>query len=195
MSVIQAGNTTSTSLIYTGDTTGNLVFTTGGANTVALTVDNVQSANFVNPIKVGGNQAINGPAFSAYLSATQSFTANAWTKIQCNTEEFDTNNNYDNATNYRFTPTVAGYYQVSGAFTNASILAQVGLSLYKNGSAYKRLYNGVGGGNTSSGVGSCLVYLNGSTDYIELYGLTTSTQNAYADSGSTYFQACLVRGA
>lgn len=46
MSVIQAGNTTTTSLIYTGDTTGNLVFTTGGANTVALTIDNTQSAKF-----------------------------------------------------------------------------------------------------------------------------------------------------
>jgi hypothetical protein len=43
MSVIQAGNTTSTSLIYTGDTTGNLVFTTGGANTAALTLTNAQA--------------------------------------------------------------------------------------------------------------------------------------------------------
>jgi hypothetical protein len=46
MSVIQAGNTTTTSLIYTGDTTGNLVFTTGGANTVALTLANTQAATF-----------------------------------------------------------------------------------------------------------------------------------------------------
>lgn len=46
MSVIQAGNTTTTSLIYTGDTTGNLVFTTGGANTVALTLANTQTATF-----------------------------------------------------------------------------------------------------------------------------------------------------
>lgn len=43
MSIIQAGNTTTTSLIYTGDTTGNLVFTTGGANTVALTIDSTQN--------------------------------------------------------------------------------------------------------------------------------------------------------
>jgi len=43
MSVIQAGNTTTTSLIYTGDTTGNLVFTTGGSNTVALTIDSTQN--------------------------------------------------------------------------------------------------------------------------------------------------------
>lgn len=46
MSVIQAGNTTTTALIYTADTTGNLVFTSGGANTVALTIDNTQTATF-----------------------------------------------------------------------------------------------------------------------------------------------------
>ena len=43
MSIIQAGNTTTTSLIYTADTTGNLVFTTGGSNTVALTIDSTQN--------------------------------------------------------------------------------------------------------------------------------------------------------
>ena len=48
MSVIQAGNTTTTSLIYTGDTTGNLVFTTGGANTVALTIDSTQNISTTN---------------------------------------------------------------------------------------------------------------------------------------------------
>lgn len=48
MSVIQAGNTTTTSLIYTGDTTGNLVFTTGGANTVALTIDSTQNITTTN---------------------------------------------------------------------------------------------------------------------------------------------------
>ena len=50
MSVIQAGNSTTTSLIYTGDTTGNLVFTTGGANTVALTLANTQTATFANTV-------------------------------------------------------------------------------------------------------------------------------------------------
>jgi len=50
MSVIQAGNTTTTSLIYTGDTTGNLVFTTGGANTTALTLSNTQAATFAGTL-------------------------------------------------------------------------------------------------------------------------------------------------
>jgi hypothetical protein len=43
MSTISAGNTTTTAIVVTGDTTGNLVFATGGANTVALTIDSTQN--------------------------------------------------------------------------------------------------------------------------------------------------------
>ena len=57
----------------------------------------------------------NAPAFSATRTSTnQSFTSAVWTKVECQTEEFDTASAYDNATNFRFTPQVAGYYQVSG---------------------------------------------------------------------------------
>jgi hypothetical protein len=173
---------------------GQIVLTAASSGTVTLTPADTGNA-FVSTIPARtGNVAVDGPAFSAWQSSSQSFTANTWTKVQFQTEEFDTASCFDNTTNYRFTPNVAGYYQVFGAFTNATILAQVGLGLYKNGVNYKRLYNGIGGGNTSSGCGGCIVYLNGTTDYIELYALTTSTQNAFNQSDSTYFQAAMVRG-
>jgi hypothetical protein len=149
----------------------------------------------VTQAKLAAGVAGNGPAFSAWQSSAQSLTINTVTKLQFQTEEFDTANCFDNSTTFRFTPNVAGYYQVSGALTNATILAQLLLTLYKNGGVYKRLYNDINGGNTSTGAGSCLVFLNGSTDYIELYGMTTSTQNAFPDASSTYFQAVLVRAA
>ena len=65
MSFISAGNTTTTTLVVSGDTTGNLVFNTGGANTTALTISNAQNANFVgsvNSINTFGfkNRIING---------------------------------------------------------------------------------------------------------------------------------------
>ena len=50
------------------------------------------------------------PAFEAFLSSNQTVTDNTTTKIQFNSEVFDTDNCYDNSTNYRFTPTVAGKY-------------------------------------------------------------------------------------
>jgi hypothetical protein len=46
----------------------------------------------------------NTPAFMAKLSADQtSVSDDTFTKVQFNSEEFDTDNAYDNSTNYRFT--------------------------------------------------------------------------------------------
>ena len=55
MSIISAGNTTTTALTQTADTSGNLVFTTGGANTVALTLSNTQAATFANTVAISGS--------------------------------------------------------------------------------------------------------------------------------------------
>src|SRR5210317_926611 len=52
----------------------------------------------------------NYPAFEARVSVNQSISHNTATKVQCNDEIFDTDGYYDNATNYRFTPLVAGKY-------------------------------------------------------------------------------------
>jgi hypothetical protein len=141
-----------------------------------------------------------GPAFSAYNNASQTITSNTFTKIQINTEEFDTNNNFDSTTNYRFTPTVAGYYQVSGSVNNYSSTSptRVLAVIYKNGTAFKRFNDGAVSTGTFYGnaEGSALVYLNGSTDYVELYGLIVATV-AIIESNLThvYFQAVMVRGA
>ena len=56
------------------------------------------------------------PAFQAYLSDDQTITDNTVVKINIDTEDFDTDNCYDNTTNYRFTPNKAGKY-----FLNANI--------------------------------------------------------------------------
>lgn len=51
MSYISAGNTTTTTLVQYGDTTGNLVFATGGANSTALVLDAGQTATFSNTVR------------------------------------------------------------------------------------------------------------------------------------------------
>jgi hypothetical protein len=141
----------------------------------------------------------NAPAFSAYRSSTnQSITSGAWAKVQCQTEEFDTASAYDNATNYRFTPQVAGYYQVTGnVYFTGTGLTSVGVQIYKNGSAFKLGTSIAGTSNSEAGASvSALIYLNGSTDYVELYGLTVGTSPAvYAGQNLSYFQASLVRPA
>jgi len=138
-----------------------------------------------------------GPAFSAYQSSAQSVSNASFTKVQLQTEEFDTNGNFDNTTNYRFTPTVAGYYQINGSI-NFGTASGITLSIiYKNGVRFKdgQSFQNSAVGNSSTV--SALVYLNGSTDYIELYAYQTSgsSQNSGASQNATYFQGSLVRAA
>lgn len=136
------------------------------------------------------------PAFSVYrTTSAQTLTTATLTKIQLNAEEYDTNNNFDSTTNYRFTPTVAGYYQLSGSVglngTNTRILC----SIYKNGSEYFRGQDAAV--NLSQVTVSGLVYFNGSTDYAELYVYATfaGTSDIAAGQKYTYMTGVLVRGA
>ena len=135
---------------------------------------------------------VNGPAFSA-TQGSQAVNNATFTKLACATEEFDTNSNYDSATNYRFTPTVAGYYQINGYYYLNAILGGCTVAVYKNGSVAK-----IGGFSVANSYGaasiiSSLILLNGSTDYVELYGYQ-NTGGAVTGSGA-YFQASMIRSA
>lgn len=132
------------------------------------------------------------PAFSAYQSSAQTLTGSVVTKILFQTEEFDTNNNFASST---FTPTVAGYYQVSGGIQVNAVVTVINVFLYKNGSLYKFLVTS-NNATLSGGYGSSLVYLNGSTDYVEIYASIGTGQalNVNGTAGS-YFNGCLLRGA
>jgi len=136
------------------------------------------------------------PAFSAYLNAPASLTNGAYTKVPFDTEIFDTNNNFNTA-NGRFTPTVAGYYQLNGQVTfQGGVTSEVVLTLYKNGASYHDFCDIVP--STTYGVsGSTLVYANGSTDYFEIYIYQNSSRSAYGNGSSrfTWFNGCLLRGA
>ncbi len=141
----------------------------------------------------------NGPAFSAYATSAVTMASSTWTKIALQAEEFDTNSNFDSTTNYRFQPTVAGYYQISGGTTfQPAGAGNRFLSIFKNGSVFKGF--GVlpaASINYTQMYGSCLVYLNGSTDYVELYALQNSggSLDNSASNHETYFQGALVRAA
>jgi len=129
----------------------------------------------------------NMPAFSAYQSSSQTLTAATLTKILFQTEEFDTNNNFASST---FTPTVAGYYQVTGSIRCGS--TQIRTYIYKNGSQYKLGSDISVAFNAMAGT---LVYCNGSTDYVEFYALVTGGGSVSAASAETWFNGCLVRAA
>ena len=147
------------------------------------------AAGAVTPAKTTG-----GPAFSAYANAGVSVSTGTFVKIPFQVEAFDTASCYDNTTNYRFTPNVAGYYQVTARtqWTTNNGTTENMLIVHKNGSEHRRGFGGV------IGVGvNALVYLNGTTDYIEIYGFQ-STGGTIAVTGLGeygFFQAALVRPA
>jgi hypothetical protein len=142
----------------------------------------------INPNSLGG-----APCFSAYQSSAQTLSGATWTKLQFQTKEWDTTTAFDATTNYRFQPTVAGYYLVNGGLVVASTQTNILFSLYKNGLQNKLMQMGYNA--QSSTYGCATVYLNGSTDYIELYGYLQGGQALSVGSSNTYFQATFVRGA
>jgi hypothetical protein len=144
-----------------------------------------------------------GPAFNAYASSAQNISNGTTTKVSLNAEAFDTNSNFDSTTNYRFTPTVAGYYFIQGNVTqNGSSWTNgyINCLIYKNGSsvltcASQQPTNGNWAGCSVSG----LVYMNGSTDYIELYtehnGAATNPLGIITGQTLTFMSGFLARAA
>lgn len=178
-SKIDASTSGAGGIITTADNSGILQLQSGGVTVATISSTGVQTN-------------VGAPAFSAYQSSAQTVPSAAYTKIQLQTEEFDTNNNFDSTTNYRFTPTVAGYYQVNGAFGVGTTATQLVAYIYKNGSVFKVGQSAAIGSASSI---SAIVYCNGSTDYLEFYCYVAAGQALIATSGSTYFQAAMVRSA
>ncbi len=123
--------------------------------------------------------AMNGDSFSAYLpTADQSITTDVYTKVALTAKEFDVNNSFD-IVNKRFKPAVGGYYLITWTLfcsANAGTLTNAFSLLYKNGAYYKFGTNLYGVATTQFiSNGATLVYLNGSTDYIELFGYIGGT--------------------
>jgi hypothetical protein len=156
---------------------------------------------FMTQAKMAANVAGTGPAFSVYLSANQTVASGVITKVALNTEEFDTANAFDSTTNYRFQPAVAGYYMLTAHIgASASTAGTVFVPyIYKNGSAYKvgQSYIPPSGSSSMNGSITALVYLNGTTDYVELWGNNTgSGTNTFSGGASTtWFQGAMVRAA
>jgi hypothetical protein len=179
------------SVVISGDTSG----------AITLAAPAVAGTNTINLPAAAGTVMVSGnmPAFSAYPSATQSIATATNTKVIYGSEYFDTNNCFDSTTNYRFTPTVAGYYQIIAAVRDGTgpVSGQFVSYIYKNGSVMNFVVNTFAGAVGTSSVCSALLYLNGTTDYIEHYVShnAVSSVTISASVSSTYFQATLVRAA
>lgn len=125
-------------------------------------------------------------------------TASTYVKVALPTKEFDPYNFFD-ATNYRWLPKIAGYYTFNAgvAFTGGSQTDATNLyaAFYKNGALVKRVGVDKSGTNNNSIIGgaSPQIYLNGSTDYVELYALSgTTLSGAIPANAETWLSGSLV---
>lgn len=138
------------------------------------------------------------PTFVAYRTGSaQSLSNETTTRCQYNTELFDTNNCYDNSTNYRFTPTVAGKYFV---YHEASFGRSVGnvfyygqVFIYKNGSniASQQVSKNASSNFETHNV-STICEMNGTSDYLEAYigiGVTSGNRLLNPDLNTNQFGA------
>ena len=112
----------------------------------------------------------NTPSFLVTLSADQSIATGTDTKVQWNSEIFDTDNEFDSSTNYRWTCGTTGKYLLSWSvefayMTDGKTLAG---NLYKNGSEFIKVRPTTGAagatGFTGSQILNCTV-----GDYFEIY--------------------------
>ena len=162
----------------------NAIPNTAGAVSSSNIVDGaITTAKIANGAVVQADLATGvagtGPAFSAYMSSNAAFTSGTTTKITLDTEVFDTANCFSSS---RFTPTVAGYYQINGKIRVTGTGCTASANIYKNGAQ-----NIIGSYITPTGsvvfsVVSTVLYLNGTTDYVELFGYGDTT------SGNPTFQ-------
>lgn len=131
---------------------------------------------------------ISAPSFSARISSDQTVSATTFTKMECATEDWDTDSKYDNVTNYRFTPTVAGYYMFSMGNRGSSSTTNA-VALYKNGAVYRRsIVEGMKYPRLN-----VLVYAD-ADDYFECYGYTSGTSFEVTEDDN-WFQAHFIRKA
>ena len=139
--------------------------------------------------------ADNIPMFKAYINSAQTIATATATKAQFDTESFDTNSWYDNATNYRYTPLKAGKYLVIARLRyNNNTVSEKILYIYKNGSstALDRKYNATSA--TITNQVTSLIDMNGSTDYLEIFTEQNTGGNAdtFTTTANTEFSAIYI---
>ena len=160
------------------DTSGNNIINES-SDTITIGASG-DTTNIIGTLNKDGVAVTNTPAFKVYLGSNQTVSNTADTRINLNTEVYDTDNAYDNSSNYRFTvPRGKGGkyyfgYQVWYFDANAGTSNFGDVSLRINGTADAttaiRKYGSFTNHNLSF-AGNTTLNLNAG-DYVELWSYT-----------------------
>lgn len=119
-------------------------------------------------------------------------SSGAFVLIPHDTEDFDTNSNFDSVTNKgRYTAPVAGFYHINGYYLNGGASGTLSIiALYKNGAQYQ-IGSQVPGAVTPSSNYSDLVQ-SAASDYWELFIFNSTAVAATVSAGNQpYFSGGL----
>ena len=180
------------------DADGNNIINESG-NTITIGASG-DTTNIIGTLQNNGASVgeTNTPAFMAKPDGNITISDDTVTKLLFATEDFDTDSDYASS---RFTPTTAGKYQVSGAVqwntdTNYNAVLQGRLFVYKNGAQIFRndMDPRVGSGQVPISFFNYInvaVDMNGSSDYLELYGYVDVQNSGVSNFWQTnsYFTA------
>ena len=188
--IIATGSVTVSNTLTAGTVSVTNRISASSSTITNMTAENISLTNQVNAptYKINSFKAIDGPAFSAYGSVATTLPNSVTSKIVLDTEEFDTDSAFSTST-YRFTPTLAGYYLFHAHISVVTYASNAGsqiMALYKNGYEFKR---GVRVPCNTAGVGtmiSSMIFMDGITDYVELYGLQGSGGTVSTESGLAF---------
>lgn len=163
--------------------TGNLLIAANGTIGVA-TIANTAITGNINQSQIGTDVVGTGPTFQVYGASDVTISASGvayqltFTKPG-NQNDLDTHNYYDTSTN-RYTPLVAGWYFFSSnAVLNNISSGYVQISIRKNGTGVRTNRNWCSNDSYFGLNVNCMVYCNGTTDYVD------TTIEASADGSAT----------
>jgi hypothetical protein len=188
---VSAGGITSNELASNSVVTAKIA--DSNVTTAKISDSNVTTAKIadssVTQAKLAANVVGNGPAFRGFANSTTTISNNAFTKVNLLGESFDTGSYFSSS---RFTPLVAGFYLIQGAVDFQANVTSMFAAIYFNGS----IASFGSSGDRSSQV-SDLIYMNGTTDYVELYAYQASgsSKNLTSNAIGTYLCGYLARSA
>lgn len=173
-----------------------LKLNTASSGSVTIEPTNTASNYTLTVPATNATLAINGPVFNATMSANQTISSATSTKVAFNVAPSfgSASNGWDTANN-RFQPTVAGYYLITGCVyaTGTGWADQSLIWITKNGSNELRCQDA--GAKSYNLIINGMVYLNGTTDYLEIYAYSSSGKTIDSGASLTWVRGCLVRAA
>ena len=168
-------------------------------DTISLTGNTINLGTTGNTVNIAGSAyaeaGTNTPAFHAYLSSNQSVSSGTATKININTELYDTGGGYDTS-NYKFVVPSggAGKYYIYGSAqtTSSSDFDDYQVKIYVNGSNYAQA-------RVRHHYAECINVVTQAnlsvSDYVELYVYSGSAVDIFGADECSFFGAYKIIGA